>query len=86
MLETCTRCGMVWEINTTRKNHDLCESCRARKRQKVKDCIVWHGHFGSDMVTPVDDDGLEVLPGKRTCGNADCVSPAHVKSLWQEVK
>jgi hypothetical protein len=35
------------------------------------------------MLTPVDDDGLEVLPGIRTCGNLDCVSPAHVKSRMQ---
>jgi hypothetical protein len=35
------------------------------------------------MLTPVDDDGLEVLPGIRTCGNSDCVSPAHVKSRMQ---
>lgn len=79
MLQTCVRCGIVWEVNTSRKNHDLCESCRARKRQKVSQCIDWHGHYADDMITPVDDDGLTVLPGKRSCGKSDCVNPAHVK-------
>jgi len=86
MLQTCIRCGFVWEVNTTRKNHELCQSCRARKTQKVHTCIVWHGHFADDMVTPVDDDGLEVLPGERECKNSDCVNPSHIKSPTPKLK
>jgi len=35
--------------------------------------------FGSDWVTPIDEDGAEVMPGKRTCGHKDCVNPDHVE-------
>ena len=81
IVKHCTRCGWVWEVNTTRNNHDTCQSCRARKAQKVRDCIAWHGHYASDFVTPVDEDGNEVLPGVRNCGKKDCVNPAHVTKL-----
>lgn len=76
--QMCLRCGWVWEVNVTRNNHDTCESCRARKSQKVRECIVWQGHYASDMVTPIDNEGNVVMPGKKTCGKADCVNPAHV--------
>lgn len=75
----CHRCGMTWEDSATRKNSDLCQSCRARKTQKVDGCIVWHGHFAEDMVTPIDDEGNEVLPGKRRCKRLDCVAPNHIE-------
>lgn len=76
--QTCSRCGYVFEVNASRINHENCESCRARKVQKVSECIVWHGMFASDMVTPIHDDGSEVLPGKRRCGKLDCVRPDHI--------
>lgn len=75
----CKRCGATWEDTATRKNSDLCQSCRARKTQKIDGCIVWHGHFGFDMVTPVDDEGEEVLPGIRICEKLDCVNPSHIE-------
>jgi len=77
--QTCTRCGIVWEINATRNNHETCESCRARKVQKVGACLPWHGMFAADMVTPIDDDGTPVLPGKRRCGRLDCIQPTHIE-------
>jgi NAD-dependent SIR2 family protein deacetylase len=79
VITQCVRCGWDWEANANRKTHELCESCRARKSQKINTCIVWHGHFADDMVTPIHDDGLTVLPGVRTCGKSDCCNPAHIE-------
>jgi hypothetical protein len=78
MEQTCVRCGIIWEVNSTRKNQDTCKSCKTRKQQKVGDCLPWHGAFAEDLVTPVDEDGLEVLPGLRTCRNSDCVNGSHI--------
>ena len=75
----CRRCGITWEDSAVRKNSDLCVSCRARKKQKIDGCIVWHGHFAEDMITPVDEDGEPVLPGKRLCNRIDCVAPNHIE-------
>jgi|DEB0MinimDraft_6_1074348.scaffolds.fasta_scaffold01123_19 hypothetical protein len=41
-------------------------------------CIPWHGMFARDAVTPVDDDGMPVLPGARICGRKDCVNTDHL--------
>jgi hypothetical protein len=77
--QQCTRCGWIWETNATRNNHETCESCRARKVQKVGACLPWHGRFASDMVTPIDEEGVAVLPGLRKCGRIDCISPSHIE-------
>lgn len=42
-------------------------------------CLPWHGRFAEDLVTPIDDLGDVMLPGKRICGNLDCVLPAHIE-------
>jgi hypothetical protein len=61
----------------------LCQSCKARKVTVIETpnqrCLPWHGQFGYDMVTPVDELGNPVLPGERVCGNLDCVEVAHIK-------
>lgn len=75
----CLRCGVTWVETTNRKNSDLCKDCRARKMQKIDGCIVWHGHFAEDMVTPVDDEGNLVLQGRRKCARLDCVNPSHIE-------
>jgi hypothetical protein len=31
------------------------------------------------MVTPLDEEGKVFLPGKRVCGNADCVEQSHIE-------
>ena len=77
--QMCLRCGIVWEVNSVRNNQEICYSCRSRKQGKVGDCIIWQGHYSDDFVTPIDDDGNEVLPGKRKCGHKDCVSPSHIE-------
>jgi hypothetical protein len=77
--QTCIRCGWVWEINISRNTHETCDSCRTRKQYKVRDCIVWHGNFDTDLVTPIDSDGNPLLAGIRKCGNSDCVNPSHVE-------
>jgi hypothetical protein len=41
--------------------------------------LPWHGRFGADMVTPVDEDGVAVLPGVRKCGRLDCVNASHIE-------
>ena len=81
---TCNRCGQTFEINRKRKKLRMfCESCRVTRATTIKKensvCLPWHGNFGLDMITPVDEDGYPVMPGERTCGNKDCVAPAHVK-------
>lgn len=75
----CQRCGIQWEVEPTRKVNDLCVSCRARKTQKVRDCLPWHGRYANDMLTPVHEDGSPVMPGKRICGNSDCVNTNHLE-------
>ena len=30
-------------------------------------------------MTPIDELGKEFMPGKRVCGNSDCVLPSHVQ-------
>ena len=77
--QQCTRCGWIWDVHSTRNNHEICESCRARKVQKVGGCLPWHGRFNSDMVSPIDEDGNLVLPGIRKCGNLDCIQPSHIE-------
>jgi hypothetical protein len=47
--------------------------------QKIDGCIVWHGHFAEDLLTPVDAEGQEVLQGNRICGKLDCVNPSHIE-------
>ena len=41
--------------------------------------MPWHGLFGEDELTPIDDFGVPVLPGKRICGKKDCVNELHVE-------
>ena len=76
--QTCLRCGWIWEVNESRNVQENCQSCRTRKRTKVDGCIVWQGHYAADLVTPMDEDGEEVLPGYRTCLNKDCINVEHI--------
>jgi len=81
----CSRCGFSWVVNKNKrqKPRPLCRSCRARKAATVQEgefrCLPWHGRFAQDMVTPIDDDGKEFMPGKRVCGNSDCVLDSHIE-------
>lgn len=79
----CERCGYKTVIHSKRKPHPLCASCRAKKVQTIqradKKCYPWHGLFAQDMVSPITEDGKLFLPGKRICGNLDCVNPSHIK-------
>ena len=69
----------MWEVNSSRKPKEYCESCRARKTNKIQDCLIWQGHYDSDQVTPIHDNGNPVMIGKRTCGHADCVNINHLE-------
>ena len=42
-------------------------------------CFPWHGYFGADEVTPVDEEGNPYLPGVRRCGNNDCCNTDHIE-------
>lgn len=77
--QQCTRCGFIWDVNASRNIPELCQSCRARRQSKIGDCIIWHGLYAEDMVTPIDEAGARVLPGKRRCGKIDCVNPKHIE-------
>jgi hypothetical protein len=81
---TCARCGQTFEVNRKRRKLRMhCDSCKVTKATTIQygefRCLPWHGNYDIDMVTPVDEDGLQVLPGIRVCGKIDCVQPAHVK-------
>jgi len=76
----CPRCGLIWEINTTRKAPDVCGDCRARKQTKIGDCLIWQGNYAEDLVTPITEDGDLVITGEPTCGHQDCVLPEHRKA------
>lgn len=78
-MQRCQRCGIAWEVHPSRKPNIFCESCRAKRATKISDCLPWHGRFGADQVTPITEDGSEVMPGIRTCGHADCVNRDHLE-------
>ena len=44
-------------------------------------CFPWHGDFAEDEVTPVDDEGVAILPGVRKCGKQDCVNSEHIERV-----
>lgn len=74
---------MSWDVTKKRGNDRvICQSCRTKRAVTVQNgehkCLPWHGKFASDMVTPIDELGEEVLPGQRICGNLDCVAPQHI--------
>ena len=81
LIHTCKRCGWTWAVNATRNKHENCLSCRAQKAQRVKDCIAWDGDFAEDLITPITENGDDVMPGARSCDNRDCVNPAHIDKL-----
>lgn len=77
--QQCLRCGIVWNVEASRNNPELCASCRARRQTKIGDCIVWHGLYAEDMVTPITEDGEPVLQGVRVCGYSDCINVNHIE-------
>ncbi len=79
MEKQCPRCGIVWEINTTRKTPDACADCRTRKQTRIGDCLIWQGNYAEDLVTPITENGESVIEGIATCGHSDCVLPEHRK-------
>ena len=43
-------------------------------------CIAWTGDFDLDKMICLDDKGKPYLPGKRICGNNDCIELEHIQS------
>jgi hypothetical protein len=81
----CERCGYEWSLKSTRQKTVLCAGCRAKKvatvhRARSGKCLPWQGMFVNE-VTPIFDDGREVLPGVRSCGHTDCVNAGHISEL-----
>ena len=81
----CQRCGLRWDSNVSNRNNHICSSCRARKSKTVNGtmgkCFPWHGDFAEDEVTPVDAEGVAILPGTRKCGKQDCVNSEHIERV-----
>lgn len=77
----CLRCGIGWEVNSSRKANENCDSCRARRATKVSACLPWHGRFAVDQVTPIHEDGSQVMPGLRMCGHKDCCNREHLERV-----
>lgn len=81
----CARCGFTWVINKNKrpKPRQLCRSCRTKKSYSIQTgelrCFPWDGAFAADWITPIDEEGKPVLPGKRVCGNTDCVNISHIE-------
>jgi hypothetical protein len=80
----CIRCGTTFLVNRKRKKLRMhCDSCRVTRATTIQQgdfkCLPWHGRFDNDMTTPIDDNGEQVIPGERLCGNLDCVNSSHVK-------
>jgi hypothetical protein len=49
-------------------------------RARSGKCLPWQGMFVNE-VTPIFDDGREVLPGVRSCGHSDCVNGNHISEI-----
>ena len=80
MERQCPRCGLTWDVNTTRKPPEVCPDCRARKQTKIGDCLIWQGNYAEDLVTPINEDGELVIEGEPICGHSDCVESSHRKA------
>ena len=44
-------------------------------------CFPHHGDFAEDEITPVDGEGVAILPGVRKCGRQDCVNVEHIERV-----
>jgi len=53
-------------------------------RSDLGKCLPWHGYFAADEITPVTETGEIYLPGKRLCGNNDCIEKTHIKMEGQQ--
>lgn len=42
-------------------------------------CRPHTGEFDLTTMTPIDSRGRQHMPGKRFCGNADCVNRKHIE-------
>jgi len=66
------------------RGHELlCESCRAKPQTKIKTaygiCLAWQGNF-DQFDNPIDSRGKYYRPGRRLCGNSDCVELTHIET------
>lgn len=80
----CARCGFKWVVPKAKLGESglLCRSCRASRKTVIESgefrCVPHQGDFADDLVTPVLNGNL-YLPGRRICGNTDCVNVSHIE-------
>jgi len=80
----CSRCGidvspvMIAKAASRGQLYTTCVSCRANPQKQLGECRPWSGDFADDLVTPVKN-GVPYKPGRRLCGNADCVAAKHIE-------
>lgn len=92
----CTQCGQPIPGQTLAKRQarnpegysTRCADCAAVPVATIRatGCMPWDGDFDWDLMTPVKD-GMPYMPGKRSCGNSDCVNRKHVEAQasWQDL-
>lgn len=87
----CERCGVKEDTTVvpgekaTRRRSSLCESCQAKPATTVMTaygrCRPHKGPFDTDD-NPLDDFTGELYrPGKRLCGNSDCIELKHIELI-----
>ena len=82
---SCERCGMsddALQKKVERGGARMCNSCSARPAHRVQTkygtCRPHRGLFDNDD-NPLDPDGFPYRPGKRLCGNSDCIERSHIQ-------
>lgn len=82
----CRTCGYNDTSNAIEKRVERggsqeCASCTARPAVTIKTdygvCRPWRGDFDDDD-NPLDARGRLYRPGRRLCGNRDCVARNHI--------
>ena len=81
---SCSRCGidispaMLAKALSRGRTDKTCTSCRAQQSFQVGDCRPYQGEVDLDTLQPMKN-GQPFRPGKRLCGNADCISKHHIE-------
>lgn len=83
--QICYRCGADFkfaERNLHRADYDIdhCADCKMKPRTEIGElrCVPWQGDYDWDD-NPLKPDGTLYRPGKRLCGNKDCVKSTHIE-------
>ena len=55
-----------------------CSDCRAKRAYQVGRCRPYQGELDLDTLQPLKN-GKPFKPGRRLCGNADCIADKHIE-------